>query len=332
MPLYIIKNNMIKLLNTFEMKSTSIIVLLLLFAISAVSQNSDYKSEEIKINPLLNGLLLVPESKEATTLAIIIQGSGPTDRNGNQPMMNNNSLKYLAEILSKENIATFRYDKRLVALARQGRLVEEKIVFDDFIKDAMDVTAHFKKDPRFSKIVIIGHSEGSLVGMVAAQDNRADAFISIAGAGQEIDDVIVDQLERQAPLLKDDARTSFDDLRVNGIATNYGEGLSSIFRPSVQPFMRTWMAYNPQVEIAKLEIPVLIINGDEDIQVDENEATLLKEAKPEAELLIIKGMNHVFKKITAGDTMENAKSYNEPNRKVMPELTEAIEKFIKALD
>jgi len=323
---------MIKLLNTFEMKSTSIIVLLLLFAISAVSQNSDYKSEEIKINPLLNGLLLVPESKEATTLAIIIQGSGPTDRNGNQPMMNNNSLKYLAEILSKENIATFRYDKRLVALARQGRLVEEKIVFDDFIKDAMDVTAHFKKDPRFSKIVIIGHSEGSLVGMVAAQDNRADAFISIAGAGQEIDDVIVDQLERQAPLLKDDARTSFDDLRVNGIATNYGEGLSSIFRPSVQPFMRTWMAYNPQVEIAKLEIPVLIINGDEDIQVDENEATLLKEAKPEAELLIIKGMNHVFKKITAGDTMENAKSYNEPNRKVMPELTEAIEKFIKALD
>ncbi|MBA3985880.1 MAG: alpha/beta hydrolase [Flavobacteriales bacterium] len=314
------------------MKSTSIIFLLLLFAISAVSQNSDYKSEEIKINPLLNGLLLVPESKEATTLAIIIQGSGPTDRNGNQPMMNNNSLKYLAEILSKENIATFRYDKRLVALARQGRLVEEKIVFDDFIKDAMDVTAHFKKDPRFSKIVIIGHSEGSLVGMVAAQDNGADAFISIAGAGQEIDDVIVDQLERQAPLLKDDARTSFDDLRVNGIATNYGEGLSSIFRPSVQPFMRTWMAYNPQVEIAKLEIPVLIINGDQDIQVDENEASLLKEAKPEAELLIIRGMNHVFKKITAGDTMENAKSYNEPNRKVMPELTEAIEKFIKALD
>ncbi len=291
-----------------------------------------YVTEEVKISNLINGALLVPESEEVTTLAIIIQGSGPTDRNGNQPMMNNNSLKYLAEILSAENIATFRYDKRLVALARQGKLVEERIVFEDFINDAMDVIAHFKKDPRFSKIVIIGHSEGSLVGMLAAQDNRADAFISIAGAGQEIDDVIVDQLERQAPLLKDDARSSFDDLRVNGIATNYGEGLSSIFRPSVQPFMRTWMSYNPQVEIAKLDIPVLIINGDQDIQVDENEAALLKNAKPEAELLIIKGMNHVFKKITRGDTMENAKSYNEPNRKVMPELTKAIEKFIKALD
>ncbi len=314
------------------MKNTTLLVCLLLFAIAAFSQKGDFKAEEIKINPLINGLLLLPETEEPTTLAIIIQGSGPTDRNGNQPMMNNNSLKYLAETLSRENIATFRYDKRLVMLARQGRLVEEKIIFEDFIKDAMDVTDHFKNDPRFSKIVIIGHSEGSLVGMVAAQDNRADAFVSIAGAGQEIDDVIVDQLERQAPLLKDDARTSFDDLRVNGIALNYGEGLSSIFRPSVQPFMRTWMAYNPQVEIAKLDIPVLIINGDEDIQVDVNEAQILKNTKPEAELLIIERMNHVFKKITPGDTMENAKSYNEPNRKVMPELTNAIVKFIKALN
>ncbi|OIP49387.1 MAG: alpha/beta hydrolase [Flavobacteriaceae bacterium CG2_30_34_30] len=314
------------------MKSYILILITFLIVFNSFSQNKTYKAEEIKINNLIDGLLLVPENEETSTLAILIQGSGPTDRNGNQPMVNNNSLKYLAEGLSNRKIATFRYDKRLVNLARQGRLKEENIVFDDFIKDAMDVTAYFKKDPRFSKIVIIGHSEGSLVGMVTAQENRADAFISIAGAGQEIDDVIVDQLERQAPALKEDARNSFDDLRVNGIATNYGEGLSSIFRPSVQPFMRTWMAYNPQKEIAKLNIPVFIINGNQDIQVDENEAKLLKEAKPDAELLIIEGMNHIFKKITPGDTMENAKSYNEPNRKVMPELIETIENFIKALD
>ncbi|NCT17495.1 MAG: alpha/beta hydrolase [Flavobacteriaceae bacterium CG_4_8_14_3_um_filter_34_10] len=314
------------------MKSYILILITFLIVFNSFSQNKTYKAEEIKINNLIDGLLLVPENEETSTLAILIQGSGPTDRNGNQPMVNNNSLKYLAEGLSNRKIATFRYDKRLVNLARQGRLKEENIVFDDFIKDAMDVTAYFKKDPRFSKIVIIGHSEGSLVGMVTAQENRADAFISIAGAGQEIDDVIVDQLERQAPALKEDARNSFDDLRVNGIATNYGEGLSSIFRPSVQPFMRTWMAYNPQKEIAKLNIPVFIINGNQDIQVDENEAKLLKIAKPDAELLIIEGMNHIFKKITPGDTMENAKSYNEPNRKVMPELIETIENFIKALD
>lgn len=314
------------------MKNCIHILFTFLIVLASFGQNKKYKAEEIKINNLIDGLLLVPENEETPTLAILIQGSGPTDRNGNQPMVNNNSLKYLAEGLSNRKIATFRYDKRLVNLARQGRLKEENIVFDDFIKDAIDVTAYFKKDPRFSKIIIIGHSEGSLVGMVASQENRADAFISIAGAGQEIDDVIVDQLERQAPALKEDARNSFDDLRVNGIATNYGEGLSSIFRPSVQPFMRTWMAYNPQKEIAKLNIPVFIINGNQDIQVDENEAKLLKEAKPDAEFLIIEGMNHIFKKITLGDTMENAKSYNEPNRKVMPELIETIENFIKALD
>ncbi|WP_339610403.1 alpha/beta fold hydrolase [uncultured Planktosalinus sp.] len=312
------------------MKNITIIIALFT-SLNSFSQN-EYSEEKININDLIEGTLLLPDAEKQSSLAIIIQGSGPTDRDGNQPNAKNNSLKYLAEGLSKNGIATFRYDKRLVKLARTGKLKEEEISFDQFIEDAEEISTYFQDQNRFKNIIIIGHSQGSLVGMVTAYRNQTDAFISIAGAGQEIDDVIVEQLQRQAPALVDDARQSFDDLRVNGIAMNYGEGLASIFRPAIQPFMRTWMLYNPQTEIAKLEIPVLILNGTEDVQVDEEEARLLHIAKPNAEMYLIENMNHVLKEIAEGDTMDNYKSYNETKRPVMPELIDKISGFIKDLD
>jgi len=164
------------------------------------------------------------------------------------------------------------------------------------------------------------------VGMIAAR-NRADGFISIAGAGQEIDDVIVDQLAKQAPGLTENARQSFDDLRVNGVAQNFSPGLASIFRPDIQPFIFSWMQYNPQVEIAKLEIPVLILNGTKDLQVQISEAQALQEAKPDATFVIIEDMNHVFKEISGND-LENSKSYNQPMLPIKKELIEITADFI----
>ncbi len=302
-----------------------IVIFILLFGISSAQEKSSF-SEDISINSIIDGTLLIPKKTQKPPLAIIIQGSGPTDRNGNQTNLKNNSLKYLAEDLFKSNIATFRYDKRLVKQILEGTFKENDVNFNDFIKDAKAVTNHFKMDNRFSKIIIIGHSQGSLVGMIAAQD-RVDAYVSIAGAGREIDDVIIYQLEKQAPQLKDNARQAFDDLRVNGVAQNYSPMLATIFRPSLQSFMFSWMQYNPQTEIAKLEIPVLIINGDNDIQVLVSEAKKLKEAQPEAQLEIIENMNHIFKEIN-GDITENMKSYNDETIHIMPKLIEVISTFI----
>lgn len=310
---------------TYLMKY-SFIFFLFLFGI-ATAQNKAYNSEDLSITPLIDGTLIIPETAEKLPLAIIIGGSGPTDRNGNQQMMENNSLKFLAEGLFENNIATFRYDKRIVKQMRKRTIDEKNIRFGDFIDDAVAVLNYFKNDKRFSKIYIIGHSQGSLIGMVAAQ-NGADGFVSIAGAGQEIDDVIIDQLSKQAPGLVDNARTSFDDLRANGVAYNYSPGLASIFRKEIQPFIYTWMQFDPKAEIAKLQIPVLIINGDKDIQVQISEAELLKNAKPDAEYIIIPSMNHIFKKIEGND-LENSKSYNIYNLPVMPELINSISDFIK---
>lgn len=304
-----------------------LIIILLFFGIIATAQKKTYNSEDLSITPLIDGTLIVPETSEKLPLAIIIGGSGPTDRNGNQQMLENNSSKFLAEGLYENDIATFRYDKRILKQMKQRSIDEKKIRFNDFITDAIAVLEYFKNDKRFSKIYIIGHSQGSLVGMVAAQ-NGADGFVSIAGAGQGIDAVIVDQLSKQAPGLVENAQTSFEDLRANGVANNYSPGLASIFRKEIQPFIYTWMQYDPKVEITKLKIPVLILNGDKDIQVQVSEAEMLKNAKPDAEYKIIANMNHIFKEIEGND-LENTKSYNIYNLPVMPELINTVSDFIK---
>lgn len=304
----------------------SFIFFLFFFGIAS-AQPKTYKSEDISITPLIDGTLIIPETTEKPPLAIIIGDSGPIDRNGNQQMSENNSLRLLAEGLYENNIASFRFDKRIVKQMKRRSLDEKNTHFGDFIEDATAVLQYFKKDQRFSKIYIIGHGEGSLTGMVAAQ-NGANGFVSIAGAGQEIDDVIIDQLAQQAPGLVDNARSAFDDLRANGVAYNYSPGLASIFRKEIQPFVFSWMQYNPNVEISKLKIPVLILNGDKDLQVQVSEAELLKNAKPDAEYKIIPNMNHIFKKIDGND-LENSKSYNIYNLPVMPELINSISDFIK---
>lgn len=283
-------------------------------------------SRDLKISPFIEGSLLVPEETNTPPLAILIGGSGPVDRDGNQPMVKNNSLKLLAEALEKKGIASFRYDKRIVKQLQEGNFTEASIQFTDFVKDAIDVLEFFKRSNAFSKIVVIGHSQGSLVGMMAAQ-GRADAFISLAGAGQEIDDVIVDQIENQSPGLKDNARTAFDDLRANGVTVSYSPYLASIFRPSLQPFLISWMKYNPQEEIQRLDMPILIVSGDADLQVLVSEAEKLHEAQPKAALRIIAGMNHIFRKVE-GDDIDNSKTYNNPTLPIMPELVDILTDFI----
>lgn len=283
-------------------------------------------NSEIKISPLIEGTLLLPEAKEQPDLVLIIPGSGPTDRNGNQPMMNNNALKFLAQGLQERGLASFRYDKRVIPLIRQGDFQEQNVAFNDFIDDARLVLNYFKKSKAFGKIYIAGHSQGSLVGMVAAQDG-ADGFISIAGAGQSIDHVVLDQLSLQLPGAVPGAADAFKTLRETGRVDNFPQELSPIFRPSLQAFMYQWMGYDPAKILGSLSIPALIINGTSDLQVSEQEAFLLKNAAPKAEFKLILNMNHVLK-IIDEKGLANGKSYNDPNLPVAPELIENISDFV----
>lgn len=307
-----------------------LLALLLLLTAPLLSQETQPRDEEIQINQFVTGSLLVPDSAEKPPLVIILAGSGPTDRNGNQSFMKNDAYKKLARGLAKEGIASFRYDKRLFQIQKL-KLKEEDFRFDDFVTDAVSVLDHFKEKENFGKIIVLGHSQGSLVGMLAAKE-KADAFISIAGAGRPIDSIIVDQIAQQMPGFKESSRKAFDEMRETGSTSSYNPFLESIFRPSLQPFMLSWLVYDPGTEIGNLDIPVLIINGTNDFQVTVSEAELLKKGKPEAELLLLEGMNHVLTKIEGDDTLTNSKSYNEPALPLHPELVPVISAFIKNLE
>lgn len=303
--------------------------LLVLFSIGVSAQEKSFKTEEVSVNELLEGTLYTPEKAKKTNLAILIAGSGPTNRDGNQAMMKNNSLKFLAEGLAENGISVYNYDKRIFAQIKTGNIDENKTFFDDFINDASDVIAFFRKQKKYNKIIIAGHSEGSLIGMVASEKTKADGFISIAGAGNPIDKVLEFQIGQNAPYLLEDTKAVLAELKKGNTVEIKNTALLSLFRPSIQPYMISWLKYNPQTEIQKLNIPVMITNGTSDLQVLVSEAELLQKAKPDAKYLIIENMNHVLKEVK--DLEENQKSYTDPDLPVVPELISEISSFVKSI-
>lgn len=300
-------------------------LLLGLISTLAFGQNTNYSETNLSISNWIDGSLIVPNSG-SNQLAIIIGGSGPTDRDGNQNFMKTNNLKKLAQQLAQNGIATFRYDKRIVKQIKTNT-VDPNIKFDDFVSDAMAVVKYFKTQKIFEQVYIIGHSQGSLIGMLAAQQN-VDGFISLAGAGQSIDAVIIEQVEKTAPMFTEDTKRAFGVLRSGQKTTDYPPALASIFDSSVQEFMMSWMTYDPAVAIKKLDIPILLINGTKDLQVSIAEAELLHDASEASELKLIDNMNHVLF-VISGDDQENAKSYNDHNGKISETLIKDIVEFIK---
>lgn len=298
--------------------------LCLFIGMTIFSEAQNFSSTDLSINRYVDGTLLVPESIKNPPLVIIIAGSGPTDRDGNQSFMKNNMLKKLAEGLSENGLATFRYDKRVVKQLKT-RTFDKNIRFDDFVTDAKSVITYFK--PSYSSIIIAGHSQGSLVGLLASEVG-VDRFISLAGAGNPIDQIILEQITKTAPFFTEDSKRVLEILKKGETTTEFPPALASMFNLDIQPFMSNWMQYNPHELIENLDIPVLIINGTKDLQVSAAEAQLLKTHKPDADLVIIENMNHLLFEIN-GDDLVNTKSYNDLSYPIMSEVITAMVDFIQ---
>ena len=311
------------------MKIKILSFILLLIVQLSFSQMNPYTDKLISVNEFIDGTLTLPENIENPPLVIFIQGSGPTDRDGNQMMMKNDGSKMIAHQLAENGIASYRFDKRIFKM-NKFQIKEEDLRFPDFITDVNSILDYFKADENFGKIILAGHSEGSLIGMLAATQG-ADAFISLAGAGRSIDKIIVEQLAKQSEELSENARQAMDEIIENGSTVNYSPYLESIFRPSVQPYIASWMKYDPALEIANLKIPILIINGSFDLQVDITDAEILNAAAPNSQMVILENMNHIFREIK-GENLENSKAYNEPHRPLHPELIPVLTDFIKTIE
>ncbi|MCU0322371.1 MAG: alpha/beta hydrolase [Chitinophagaceae bacterium] len=267
--------------------------------------------------------------KAKNTLAIIIAGSGPTDKNGNSKLgVSANSYKLLAQALQKENIATLRYDKRGIGNSKLFDASESKQKFEDFITDAVTIYKYAKDSLGYNKIYFIGHSEGSLVAMVAAQQTKTAGYISISGAGRSIDEVVLEQVAVQPENIQEQIKDIFNQLKQGNEVEDVPQYLFSLFRPSVQPYMISWLKYKPTEEIKKLECSILIINGTCDVQVKEKEAQLLYAANDKAKLLIIPNMTHTLKDTNEDCADEGMKTYKDASLPINKQLADSIIQFI----
>ena len=259
-------------------------------------------------------------SSEKSPLIIWVHGSGGVDREGNQPQY----IKQFRNAVNKKNIAFFSYDKR-TANSKNSEFLKDGVFFNDFIFDVEEVVSHFKNDNRFSSITLTGHSQGSLIAMMALKN--VDKYISIAGAGETIDKILIKQLNAQSPEYGKIAKAHFKELKETGGIREVNPNLMAIFAKPNQEFWSSWLAIDPVTEIKKVTIPTLILNGDKDIQVGIENASKLKAAKPNASFVIIKNMNHILKGIQKEE--DNIKSYSAPEFPISKKLIETIVSFIK---
>lgn len=280
----------------------------------------------------LFGSLLLPKSDTPVPVVLIISGSGPTDRDGNNPEGGrNDSLKRLAWVLARHNIASVRYDKRGVAASLAATPDERNLSVEAYVADAVAWSHKLAADPRLGPLILLGHSEGALIASLAAPQANAAAVISLSGSARPIDQVLRQQLiNRLPPPLMLRSNELLDSLKAGRLDSNVPAQLQVIFRPSVQPYLISLFRQDPARAFAALQMPALIIQGSNDIQVGADDARQLKAAKPDAELALIEGMNHVMR-IVPNDVKRQLASYKDPNLPLAAELGTRILRFIDSL-
>lgn len=292
-------------------------------------QQAVFKEETVKLNALEGTLMMPATAKGQIPVTLIIAGSGPTDRNGNNPVgLQTNAYKKLAEGLAEQGIASLRYDKRGIGKSQIAGLDEADLRIDTFVDDAVRWLEKLRADQRFTSYFIAGHSEGSLIGMLAAQKIKVNGFISMAGPGRPADELIMEQLKGQPDLITKEAAAIFAELKKGRVVDSVSIYLYSLFRPSVQPYMVSWVELNPSAEIAKLEVPILIIQGTNDLQVPVSEANMLHAAQPAAQLAVMEGMNHILRKCEP-DRISNLNTYSQPDLPLFEGLVKTVATFIK---
>ena len=285
----------------------------------------------------LPGTLTMPTNYNgAPPVALIVAGSGPTDRNGNstgplRAQNNSNLYAILAWQLADAGIASVRYDKRAIGPNLQ-KLDLAQTSIDDFVADVIAGARKLATDRRFSRVVLIGHSEGAeLVLQAANRGAPAAGIVMLSGAGRPIMLVLREQLSKQLPaeeLVRWDS-ASARYLRGEE-AGDVHPGLKPLLLPTNRKFMQSWARYDPAAEIARARVPVLVIQGGHDLQISLVDARALQSAQPAAKLVIIPAANHVFRAAT-DDRMAQARLYTDPTIPIVPELTPAIADWIKHL-
>lgn len=289
----------------------------------------------IEYHGTLSGTLLSPDLDADVPAVLLIAGSGPTDRDGNSkdPGVKPATLRLLAEALAKNNIISLRFDKRGVAASASAMTREEDLRFDTYVDDAIAWT-HFLQTQRHVRcVVILGHSEGALIGALAAAKTDVCGYISIAGAGFPADEVILRQIKRHAPpspAFFQQAESIISRLKKGESVAEVPPQFGALFRPSVQPYLISWFRIDPAEAVAAVKAPVLLMQGTTDIQVSVEDVQRLAKAAPRSRLVLLDSVNHVLKPAPA-ELQANIATYGDPAIPLAPKIVPTVVNFVNAL-
>jgi pimeloyl-ACP methyl ester carboxylesterase len=279
------------------------------------------------LSSTISGTLSMPKSATGKIpVVLIIPAAGAVDRDGNGGNLGANSYKLLAAALGKNGIASVRYDKRMVGQSISPTK-EKDMRFDDYFEDAYGLIDMLNTDKRFSKVIVLGHGQGSLIGIMVSNDDRVHSFISVEGTALTADKVLTEQVNRTYPKYQAEGfKSVLDTMRRGRIDYKVDPALYPVAKPSLQLYLMTWCRYDPQQEIKNLKKPVLIIQGSTDLETDQTSADRLKKSKTSI-VAIINNMNYALKDAPA-DKDQNMAIYTKPDLPLKPELITTIVDFI----
>lgn len=320
------------------MRNPFFIFFFILLSINLPAQDKSQLFEESEVTIALPdgelfGSMVIPTTGLLNSVVLFIAGSGPTDRDGNNKSgLNSNAYKLVCYAMAENGIASLRFDKWGTGKSIPDNF-KDIVTKRDFESEVNDVAAwigFLQKDQRFKQIHIIGHSQGSLIGILAAQRTNAavSKFISISGLGKRGNETLKEQLSAQPKLVIAAAAPIIDSLAEGLPVKNVPPYLQALFNPNMQPYLISWFKYEPAAELAALHIPSLVIQGTNDIQVKEADAQYLVSKSPWASLVIIQNMNHVLRIVENEDRTQNFATYNQPDLPIPKELVEKICDFI----
>lgn len=278
----------------------------------------------------LHGTLLTPGG-ETRAAAVIIAGSGPTDRDGNNPLgVRAASYRLLAEGLADEGVATLRYDKRGAGQSVAALGNEADLRFEHMVDDALAFAIEARARTGLPCVWLIGHSEGTGVALmaVARDDERICGLVLLSGLGRRPRVILEEQLGGQLPEpLRTRTFEAIARLEAGEPVADTPPELAALLRPSVQPFLIGLLGLDPAALIAAYDGPVMIGNGTTDLQTTVVDAQVLSEAQPDARLVIWEGVNHLLK-VAPADRAANLATYADPDLPLADGVVEDVAGFI----
>jgi hypothetical protein len=308
------------------MRVWTTVVALAALGLSVFAASASAEESKIRVGAI-DAVLTIPPDVERPPVALLIAGSGSTDHDGNGPQVKPATLKKLSEQLVAHKIATLRYDKRGAGGWKPEFGRPEDFRFKDYVDDAAALVNYLRSSGKFSKVILVGHSEGGLVAILTAGRVPVDRLVLLATAARRQGDLIKAQLEKSlAPDVYTPIASTIDAIMAGQIVDPPPRGLA--IAPSMQPGMASAFTEDPIDPLKKIDAPTLIVGGGRDLQVARVDFIALGTASPAAKMLWLPDMNHVLVDVT--DDADNMAAYGQSERPLDPRLIDSVADFIQA--